>query len=67
MQVKMTKPGSDRIHSVPAKEVAIYEKKGWSLLKETKKSTKKKTKAVEEAVVEEVVEQLNLDLNEEHS
>ena len=66
MQVKMTKPGSDRIHSVPAKEVAIYEKKGWSLLKNTKKSTKKKkVEVIEEPKLE--VEQLNLDLDEEHS
>ena len=67
MQVKMTKPGSNRIHTVPAKEQALYEKQGWSLFKQTKKSTKKKVKAVEKTVVEAVVDQLNLDLNEEQS
>jgi hypothetical protein len=61
MFVKMKKPGSDRIHKIPAKEVAIYEKKGWSLV-ETK--VKRKVEVIEEPVI--ATEQLDLDLNEEH-
>lgn len=67
MQVKMTKPGSNRIHTVPAKEQALYEKKGWSLFKETKKSTKKQVEVIEEPKMETEVEQINLDLDEEQS
>jgi hypothetical protein len=61
MFVKMKKPGNDRIHKIPAKEVAIYEKKGWSLV-ETK--VKRKVEVIEEPVI--ATEQLDLDLNEEH-
>lgn len=67
MQVKMTKPGSNRIHTVPAKEQKIYEKQGWSLFKQTKKSVKKKVDVIEEPKMDTVTDQINLDLDEEQS
>jgi hypothetical protein len=64
MLVKMMKPGNNRVHNVPSKDVAMYEKKGWSLA--VKKTAKKKVEVLEEPKLEVEAEQLNLDLNEEN-
>lgn len=63
MLVKMMKPGGNRVHSIPEKDVKYYEKQGWSL---AVKKTEKKVRKVEVLEEPKLDEQLDLDLNEEN-
>ena len=66
MFVKMMKPGSNRVHNIPAKEQKFYEEKGWSLAVKKTEKVRKKVEVIEEPIVETNDEQLDLDLNEEN-
>ena len=65
MFVKMMKPGSNRVHNIPAKEQKFYEQKGWSMAVKKTEKVRKKVEVIEEPILELQDEQLNLDLNEE--